>query len=266
MLICWGTERSPLPKQCINFILVFCVSVVCLLPLRSFAAVNDDPFPFVSGEKLTYTVRWEMVNAGKAVFRVRPNDVHKDVKRRHFELNVKSNRVIDWIYKVRDRMEGFTDIDLTRSVLYRKKQSGKERRRIKVDFDWEQKTAVYTNFGRKKDPISILDQTFDPVSAFYKMRTIDFKSGQTLSFPVTDGKKCFIQYAHIKEKQTIVLPSGSYDTFLIIPEVKHFSGVFKKSKNPTVRLWVTADKRKIPVRVKVKVVIGSVICDLVTAK
>ncbi|MBT7714010.1 MAG: DUF3108 domain-containing protein, partial [Deltaproteobacteria bacterium] len=41
---------------------------------------------------------------------------------------------------------------------------------------------------------------------------------------------------------------------------------FKKSKNPTVKLWVTADDRKIPVRIKVKVFIGSIIFDLVSMK
>ncbi|MCD4719577.1 MAG: DUF3108 domain-containing protein [Desulfobacula sp.] len=55
-----------------------------------------------------------------------------------------------------------------------------------------------------------------------------------------------------------------FDTYLLALKANHFSGVFKKSENPTVKLWVTADDRKIPVRIKVKVFIGSIIFDLVS--
>ncbi len=56
-----------------------------------------------------------------------------------------------------------------------------------------------------------------------------------------------------------------FDTYLLALQVNHFSGVFKKSENPTVTLWVNADQRRIPVRIKIKVFIGSVIFDLVSA-
>ncbi|MBU1698178.1 MAG: DUF3108 domain-containing protein, partial [Proteobacteria bacterium] len=104
----------------------------------------------------------------------------------------------------------------------------------------------------------------DPVSAFYKMRAIDFETDENLSFPVTDGKKYFMQKGKVLGKEKITLPSGTFDTYVLVPQVNHFSGVFKKSENPTIKLWITADDRKIPVRIKVKVFIGSVIFDLVS--
>jgi hypothetical protein len=59
--------------------------------------------------------------------------------------------------------------------------------------------------------------------------------------------------------------SGTYDTYLIEPEIKHIGGVFEKSKNAKIKLWVTADKRKIPVKIKSKVVVGSFVGELVSA-
>ncbi len=234
------------------------------LPQGAGAAENK--LPFHVGEALTYKVRWENITAGKVKFLVQPFTTIDGKKAWHFDLRVKSNRYIDMFFKIRDKMEGFVDEPFTRSLFYQKTQSGKEKKQIKVVFDWEHQSATYSNFGGKRDPIKIPEYTFDPISSFYMMRTLDFNKKQTLSFPITDGKKQFLQKASIKERQTLELSSGKVDTFLIIPEVNNFSGVFKKSKNPTIRLWVTADEKKIPVRIKVKVFLGSVIFDLVSVK
>ena len=239
--------------------------LMTLLPLQSPAGAADSALPFSTGEALSYSVRWEMVRAGRATFRVLPPTTHHDRNVRHFSLEVKSNRYVDMLYKIRDRLDGYTDMDFSHSVFYTKTQSGKDKKQIKVRFDWENNTATYSNFGGIRDPVDIPAQTFDPLSAFYKMRTTDLKPGQTLSFPITDGKKQFIQKADVIEKQVLNLESGPMDTFLIVPAVNHFSGVFKKSENPTVRVWVSADDKKIPIRIKVKVFIGSVIFDLESA-
>ena len=39
--------------------------------------------------------------------------------------------------------------------------------------------------------------------------------------------------------------------------------VFKKSKKAKIQIWLTADDRRIPVRIKSKVVVGSFVADLV---
>ncbi len=244
----------------------FILILANLLLMDSQVKASENKLPFHVGEKLTYNVRWEMINAGKVKFLVQPFTTLDGEKAWHFDLQVKSNRYIDRLYKIRDHMEGFADETFTRSLFYQKIQSGKDKRQVKVVFDWENHNATYSNFGNKRDPIKIREHTFDPISSFYMMRTLDFKEQQTLSFPITNGKKQFIQKVHIKERQILDLSSGKVDTFLIIPEVNHFSGVFKKSENPTVRVWMTADEKKIPVRIKVKVFIGSVIFDLVSAK
>lgn len=220
--------------------------------------------PFSIGEEIQYTVRWEMIKAGKAKFKILPLTTLKGEKVYHFLLEVKSSRYIDMLYKIRDRLEGFSNFEFSRSFLYKKTQSGKDKRQVIVNFDWEKKTATYSNFGGKRDPIQIPLETFDPVTAFYKMRTLNFKTDQSLSFPVSDGKKCFIQKGEVIKKEKITLPSGIFDTYLLVIKVNHFSGVFKKSENPTVKIWVTADDRKIPVRIMVKVFIGSIIFDLVS--
>jgi len=42
-------------------------------------------------------------------------------------------------------------------------------------------------------------------------------------------------------------------------------GVFEKTKDAKIHIWVTADERRIPVRIKSKVAIGSFIGELTSA-
>ncbi|MFZ0484922.1 MAG: DUF3108 domain-containing protein, partial [Desulfobacterales bacterium] len=80
------------------------------------------------------------------------------------------------------------------------------------------------------------------------------------------GKKCVIGKLSVIKRETLKLKSGTYDTYLIEPELKHIGGVFEKSKNAKIQMWVTADKRRIPVKIKSKVVVGSFVGELVSAE
>ncbi|MCP4021206.1 MAG: DUF3108 domain-containing protein [Desulfobacteraceae bacterium] len=229
------------------------------------AKPQSKTLPFSIGEKIHYNVRWEKIKAGNASIEVKPFTKVRKQKAYHFKLTAKTTRYVDLFYKVRDTLQGYADETLSKSLLYKKNCRGTEPKEVIVKFNHKKQRAVYSNFGNKNVPIDIPPHTFDPVSSFYKMRTLDLKSNKVLKFFVTDGKKCFLQKAKIVAKEKITTPAGTFDTYLLVPEVQHFSGVFKKSKNPKIKVWISADKKQLPVRIKVKVLIGSVIFDLVSA-
>jgi hypothetical protein len=41
--------------------------------------------------------------------------------------------------------------------------------------------------------------------------------------------------------------------------------VFEKSKDAEIELWVSADKRRVPLRIKSKVIVGSFVGELISA-
>lgn len=263
---CWTTGPNTLQRPCIRLSKALFFSLILtggLFFLTPAGMATEKNLPFSPGEELVYAVRWEMIHAGKAWFKVLPLTTVDGGSAYHFSLEVRSSPYIDMLYKIRDRMEGFTNLDFTHSLLYTKTQSGKDKRQVVVEFDRENSTATYSNFGGKRDPIQIPSNTFDPVSAFYKMRVMNFQTNQNISFPVTNGKKYFIQKGRILKKEKLTLPSGTFDTYVLALRVNHFSGVFEKSENPTVKLWVTADNRQIPLKIKIKVFVGSIIFDLI---
>ena len=234
----------------------------------SFAGAGADPLdlPFSVGEEISYNIRWEQVKAGTCSVRVLPFTRVNNTPAFHFKMAAKSNKFVDMVYKIRDAMEGFVSDDFSGSLLYKRNSTGKRKKEILVEFFREKKEVVYSNFGGKRDPVEIPDHTFDPVGSFFRMRTLDFAVGTSLTFPVTDGKKCFFQKVEVVKREKITLSSGTFDTFVLVPSVTNFSGVFEKSRNPTVRIWVSADEKKIPIRIKIKVVVGSIIFDLASYK
>jgi len=242
------------------------VSVMSVFGLRSGVCGEVKDLPFQPGEKLTFQLRWTIIPAGESTLEVLPIETINGIKAYHFLLTAESNAFVDVFYKLRDRIDAYVSADVTHSILYKKKQNeGKSHRDIVVKFDWQNKKAQYTNFKEKLAPIDILPGSFDPLSAFYFIRLVDFKGKSTIERPITDGKECIIGRLSVIKRETIHVKSGTYDTYLIEPEIKHIGGVFEKSKNAKIKLWVTADKRKIPVKIKSKVVVGSFVGELVSA-
>ena len=155
-------------------ILLVAVTVMFGLPLGLCGDEKD--LPFRPGEKLTFQLRWTIVPAGESTLEVLPMKTIDGIKAYHFLLTAESNSFVDIFYKVRDRIDAFVNADVTHSILYKKKQrEGNSHRDIVVKFDWRNKKAQYTNFNEKLKPIDILPGSFDPLSAFYFIRLIDFK-------------------------------------------------------------------------------------------
>jgi len=228
---------------------------------------NETSLPFKPGEKLTFELRWGVIPAGYTVLEVLPVNTSKGLLMYHFVMTTRTNEFVDIFYKVRDRLDSYTDADITRTVLYKKRQiEGSTNRNVTVTFDWENKRAQYTEDGHSRDPIDILPHSFDPLSIFYRMRLMDLEKTTEIEHPVTDGKKCVIGKATIIKKEKIKVESGTYDTYLLEPELKHIGGVFKKSDNAKIELWVTADSRKIPVKIKSKVAVGSFVGELISVE
>ena len=220
---------------------------------------------FKPGERLTFILKWTIVPAGEAMLEVLPREHMAGVDAYHFVLTARSNAFVDAFYMVRDRIDSWSDTAMQRSLLYRKKQhEGSTRRDITVSFDWDAMTAQYVNKNQAREPIAITAGTFDPLSVFYWSRSVHMAVGAQLKHPVTDGKKHVLGIADVVKRETIRVPAGIFETFLIEPDLRHVGGVFEKSPDAKLQLWVTADRRRLPVRIKSKVIVGSFSGELVS--
>jgi hypothetical protein len=221
---------------------------------------------FRPGEQLNFAVYWSFIPAGEAVLEILPNENLDGVDCFHFRATARTLEYIDVIYKVRDRMDSYTDLGVTRSVLFKKLQEGKHKRDSVVDFDWQKNEAFFSNNGEKRPPVSIQPGTFDPLSIFYLFRSRELEVGKEISCPVTDGKKAVMGRARIVKREKIRCGGKEYDTYLVEPDMKDVGGVFEKDAKASLQIWVTADQDRIPVKVKSGVRVGSFVAELTSWK
>ena len=126
-----------------------------------------------------------------------------------------------------------------------------------VEFDLENLEAHYTNNDNSHDPIAILQGTIDPLASLYYIRNNTLQKGTDITRPITDGKKNVIGKAKVIKRQTVTIRGKKYKTYLVEPDLKDVRGVFEKSKKSKTKLWFTDDDRRLLVKVKSKVVVGS---------
>lgn len=244
-----------------------CLIIALLLPVSAAAATpaGRQNAAYQPGEVLTYQVKWEFVPVATAVLQVLPTKTIDGLPVNHFSVDVATNQAIDAVYKVRDRIDAYADGGMTQSVLFKKKQrEGKTKRNVTVSFDRQNLTAQYSNAGRSRPPIVIRPGTFDPVSLFYAFRLQDLQENSVLEAPVTDGKSLVIGKARIHGREWVEIGLGRFETLLVEPDIKDAGGVFENSQDAELQVWLTADSRRIPVKVACRAPVGRFIAELVS--
>ncbi|MBN2126091.1 MAG: DUF3108 domain-containing protein [Deltaproteobacteria bacterium] len=245
---------------------------LALTPVLIFTALlgsvfgETNRFPFHPGEQMKFQVHWTIIPAGEVVLEVMPLETLSGVRCYRFAMTARTSEAIDVFYKIRDRIDAYADTDMTRSLLYRKRQEGRTRRDIVVQFDWAKGETRYRNFDEERDPVPLLPGSFDPLSIFYAFRAHGLTDGKDIHVPVTDGKRCVLGRTKIIGREKVEVPAGTYETFLVETEMKDVGGVFEKTPKAGLRIWVTADEDRIPVRVKSRVKVGSFTAELVSWK
>ena len=213
---------------------------------------------FSAGEKLTFDVKYGFVTAGVATMSI---PQMKKISGRdvfHITFEVSSVPSFDWIFKVRDRYE--TYVDASGLFPWRFEQhvrEGKYSRDFSAFFD-HRKLKAKTSEGEYTIPRYVNDI----MSAFYYARTFDYskmKIGEKVKLYNFYKDKVYDLDVRYLGKERIKVAAGTFDCIMIEPLVTE-GGLFKSEGN--IIIWLSNDDLKIPVKVKTKVVIGSIDADL----
>ena len=63
--------------------------------------------------------------------------------------------------------------------------------------------------------------------------------------------------------QTVLSGGQQWDTWLVEPDLSQIKHVFEKNPHARLQIWVTADERRIPVKLQSKIAVGSFTAELV---
>ncbi|MCE1188943.1 MAG: DUF3108 domain-containing protein [Ignavibacteria bacterium] len=213
---------------------------------------------FRPGEKLTFDVKYGFVTAGIAYMTVpRARKISaRDAYQVTFEVNSVSS--FDWIFKVRDKYETYIDADgLFPWRFEQHVREGSYSRDFSAFFD-HRKMKAKTSEG----DYTIPKYVNDVVSAFYLVRTMDFsksKPGDRVKLYNFFKDKVYDLDVKYVGKERIKVSAGTFDCIIVEPMVLE-GGLFKSDGN--ILIWLSNDDAKIPVKVKTKIVIGSIDAEL----
>lgn len=237
--------------------------IFMLLTALTFAEGKSIIYPFESGEYLHFKVSYGIILAGYATIEVHEKDYeNRDVF--IFKTTAKSRRAFDWVFKVRDWTESYFDKKLGHTLRFVKQlREGSYHVDIDIKYDHENKKAYFyrERMGKKNKSaeIDIPEGVMDPLSSLFYIRTIDIKPGDEILIPSTDNMKTYDIKVIVHRIETVKVPAGKFKCFVVEP-VMADGGVFKKDGKVTV--WLTADKKKMPVKMETKVYIGSIEAEL----
>jgi len=222
----------------------------------NFRKVENNAFKV--GEKLTFDVKYGFVTAGIATFEI-PR-IKKMSGRDTYQVTFEVNTVpsFDWMYKVRDRYETYLDVEGIFPWRFEQHiREGGYSRDFSAFFD-QRKGKAKTSEGQYNIP----QYVNDIVSAFYYARTFDYskmKVNDRVHLKNFYKDKVYDLDVKYHGKETIEVTAGKFNCIIVEPLVQE-GGLFKSEGN--ILIWLTNDNLKIPVKVKTKVVVGSIDAEL----
>lgn len=227
------------------------------------ASVAPVSLPFQPGERLVYSLKWGIFVVGEATLEVLNDTQAFGEPGYHIRFNVTTNSFADKFYKVRTKIETFPSKDMARSLHYRTDQrEGDRMKSFAVMMDWESGQITRVENGEVLEPLSPEGPMHDPLSILFYFRTASLEENTLIPLPATDGKKLISVDAKVGRKDRIKVPAGKFSAYRVQPNMKDLGGVFRKSKNAALDIWFTDDEKRIPVRLKSKVRVGSFRADL----
>ena len=218
---------------------------------------------FAAGEQLHYALFWFAIPAGTATMEVADSTPFAGRPALKLLSHAKSSRLLSRIYPVDNRLESTIDAESPspyRLVFHRHEG------RKKNDFDLTFNHAdgqVHTIKDGNAEDIAIPPGTQDILSCLYYLRSLPkLVPGTSVFLNIHHDRKNYRLEVRVEGTDKVASPWGEVEAVRVLA-IMPFQGIFLNEGN--VRVWLTNDVRRVPVMMKAKVVVGSVVARLVEA-
>lgn len=236
-------------------ILLTLLCAICLSPLSAETTKSS----FQAGDSFKYALYWSFIKVGEAELRFDQASLpDAETKYLRVTLLVATSGIADRLFKVRDHLESYLDPISGLPVLYQKQQrEGKTKRDIEIRFDHKALRADYTKNGKKYDPVLITDHTYDPLSLITALAMNDFEELPTFEQATTDGKDLIFIKAWLQEAEKVKTKAGKFSALKLKVATNELEGVFEKSPDAEIEIWLSQDTPAIPLKMRSEVIVGS---------
>ena len=213
--------------------------------------------PFV-GEHMEFNVGWEFINAGTAVMQVTAPQTNAY----RIHTLAKTNAFFDMFKKVRDEIiaEGICHDGRLRSTLFELKQREVTYKASKkTEFFWPEGKVHYTQ-NDQTDIYDVKANEVDVMDAFFAVRSMPLKPGDVINIAVFDSRKNYEIVVNVLKKERLRTPWRKWVECLVVEPKLKTAGIF--SSKGQIKLWLTNDERRIPLKMTAKIRFGRIVAKL----
>ncbi len=238
--------------------------VVLILLIAARPAWEEGP-PFGPGERLQMRISYAHLRGGTATLSVRAAE-HRGQVVWSLVAEARSAGFFAWLlrFKVDDRTVATWDPRTGRSLGIEKRlREGRAVRDQMVTIDPESGAAQVQDRKITQTRFDLPPGTLDVLSAFYVARWRGVPEQGRVTLPVFDNGKQYELGVQLVGRERLDLPAPlgrQTPTIIIEPQLLEGTGLFVKEGR--LKIWLTDDQRRIPVRMRSKVAVGSVSADL----
>ena len=215
------------------------------------SAAPTVPYPFVVGEKLSYSAKLGMLTLGSATLEVASVDTVRGVEslRLRFRLQGKTA-----FYSLDDVLESWVD------------KSDLHSRRFVQDFEengksYDRRYEIYPDSGFYREAgrdtsWSTPARPLDDAAFFYFVRVTPLQVGRKYTYHRYFRKEKNPVTIAVLKREKLELPDGSMVDCLVLHPTIDTRGLF--SKRSETRIWLTDDVRRLPVQIRTKFPFGTI--------
>lgn len=222
--------------------------------------------PVWFGETLKYNIGWSFIVAGVAQLQTTRIVDNNGTLAYELRADANSHSIIDALFKVRDINISWLDIGAEKSLGYwQSVREGKYARDEWLTFNYENNT--YNNHRQDRDGniktqkmVFEGEEVLDMLSALYYVRLQPLPEKGEIYFDIVNRQKQYPLKVTVLGKKKVKVKAGEFNCIVVEPQFSG-EGIFT-AKGKSLKVWLTDDERRLPVKMSVEVFIGSVTAEL----
>lgn len=236
---------------------------ITALFLTSIVFSQEKTPAFKDGEWLKFRMSYSgFLKAGEAELSLQEK-VLNGKKVLHATGKGRTSEVIGWFFKVRDNYQSYFDVKTGKPYLFKRNiNEGGYKKNKTIIFNYTTKQAKINDILHKKDTSVTIGNVQDMISTFYFLRNYDtstLKKGNEISVNMFFDEKTYPFKLRFLGYEVLSTKFGKIKTMIFRPIVQ--SGRVFKAKE-SVKIWITADDNKIPIKMQAELAVGSLRAEL----
>jgi len=230
---------------------IFIVILIVLVSAMAMALYQNNPQNILAKIKLAQLTTparqfdfkiylFGVLPVGKAVIEDRGNEDGF----RHLSARAEATGIVLAVYPFSAKIDSYLDPDLLLPLIFRQEMKVKDKELIK-EITYNQQNNVMETLGVKR---SILPETYEPLSAMLKIRSLDLERSATFDLNINTNQKNYAFEGTIN-KQNMRLNDGKIQLFRLSGKI------FRRDKNPyhqsQIDIVLADGKEKLPILIKI---------------